>query len=287
MSTLPMRKLTTVLATGVLVSLVGVGTAAAQTAPVASSGQQAQAPAQAAQTLAAPPRGKAAATANPLYRTGTLADSHCSPGSLPKGSTAAYKRFLTRVTNCLNASWSTQFRKAKLSFSKPRLRIITRKLRTPCGPWSQGADGIYCSTDRTMYMLVTKTQLRDPFALGITRLMAHEYGHHVQQISGIWSYYWPARARASKAGQLALSRRSELQAECFSSVFMRTIEDTLPIDPAQWDYTVDWFRKNGAKAWPQNDHGRGSSQAFWMNRGYGSASPGSCNTWAASSRAVA
>ncbi|MEV1245985.1 neutral zinc metallopeptidase [Nonomuraea sp. NPDC050022] len=283
MNTLPMKKLSSLVAAGAVIALAGAGTATADVKPV-SAGQQVVPP---AAQQAAPPRGKAAATASPLYRTGRLASSNCSPGNLPKGSTTAYKRFLSTVTNCLNRSWATQFRKAGLSFSKPRLRIITRKVRTPCGPWSTGADGIYCSTDRTMYMLITKSQLRQPFALGITRLMAHEYGHHVQNMSGIWNYYWAARNSSGRSGQLALSRRSELQAECFSSVFMRTVEGTLPVDSGEWDYTVNWFRKNGAKGWPQNDHGRGPSQAYWMNRGYGSASPGSCNTWAASSRTVA
>ncbi|WP_240197738.1 neutral zinc metallopeptidase [Nonomuraea lactucae] len=274
-----MRKLTTLAAAGVLISLVGAGTASAQAQPVTTRSEQ--------RPVAAPPRGKAAATANPLYKTGRLASSNCSPGSLPRGSTAAYKRFLTRVTGCLNRSWSTQFRKARLSFSKPRLRIITRKVRTPCGTWNPGADGVYCSTDRTMYMLITRTQLRNPFALGITRLMAHEYGHHVQQISGIWNYWAVARASAGTSGRLLLSRRSELQAECFSSVFMSSVRDTLPVDPAQWDATVEWFRKNGHKGWTQNDHGKGSTQAFWMNRGFNSGSPGACNTWSVSPRYVA
>ncbi|WP_343947831.1 neutral zinc metallopeptidase [Nonomuraea longicatena] len=234
----------------------------------------------------AAPRGRAAAMNNPLYRSGRLADSGCAPGDLPRGSTAAYRKFLQRVTNCLNATWSTQFRKARIPFTKPRLRIVTGKVRTACGPWSSGADGIYCPTDRTMYMLITKKQLRQPYPLGISRLMAHEYGHHVQQISGIWSYYWSARSASGKSGQLLLSRRSELQAECFSAAFMSTVQDTLPVDPQQWEGTVDWFHKNGHKAWAQNDHGRGPTQATWMRRGFQHASPGACNTWKVSPRYV-
>lgn len=259
-----------------MLALAGVGTAQAEAQPANQAQQQ----------VSAPPRGKAAATANPLYKTGLLADSHCAPGSLPRGSTVAYKRFLQRVTNCLNASWSSQFRKAGLSFSKPRLRIITKKVRTPCGPWSAGADGVYCSADRTMYMLITRTQLRQPFALGITRLMAHEYGHHVQNVSGIWNYYWAARNASGRSMQLQLSRRSELQAECFSAVFMSSIQDTMPVDQGEWQGTVDWFRKNGHKSWPQNDHGKGPTQAAWMNRGFNSGSPGACNTWKVSARYV-
>ncbi|MGR6916296.1 neutral zinc metallopeptidase [[Actinomadura] parvosata] len=229
---------------------------------------------------------KALAVANPLYKTGRLADVNCAPGNLPAGSMVAYRRFLTRVTACLNRAWAAQFRKAGMPFTKPRLRIITSKVRTPCGAWNTGADGVYCSTDRTMYLMISKAQLRNPFPLGITRLVAHEYGHHVQQVSGIWSYYWAARTTAGRSKRLQLSRNSELQAECFSSVFMSTMKGTSLVTAADWAYTVSWFRKNGAKGWPQNDHGRGPTQAAWMTRGFTRGTPGSCNTWAANPRNV-
>ncbi|MFB4278592.1 MULTISPECIES: neutral zinc metallopeptidase [unclassified Nonomuraea] len=227
---------------------------------------------------------KALATANRIYKTGRLANVACSPGTLPSGSTNAYRRFLTRVTDCLNRAWGAQFRKAKMPFAKPRLRIITSKVNTPCGKWNVGAQGVYCSSNRTMYMLISKEQLRQPFPLAITRLVAHEYGHHVQQISKIWTYYWQARSTAGRSQSLQLSRNSELQAECFSAVFMSTLRGGSLFTEEEWDYTVDWFRKNGAKAWPQNDHGKGPTQAAWMTRGYNSGAPGSCNTWAASPR---
>ncbi|MGW0806358.1 neutral zinc metallopeptidase [Nonomuraea sp. NPDC002799] len=221
------------------------------------------------------------ATENALYESGRLTDVNCAPGALPAGSMTAYRRFLTRVTSCLNKAWGAQFRKAGLPFTKPRLRIITSKIKTPCGAWNTGADGVYCSADRTMYLMISRTQIRNPFPLGITRLVAHEYGHHVQQISGIWDYYWSARSGAGKARRLQLSRNSELQAECFSSVFMSTMKGTALVTDSDWAYTVDWFRKNGAKGWPQNDHGKGPTQAAWMMRGFVRGTPGSCNTWSA------
>ncbi|MFG1942837.1 neutral zinc metallopeptidase [Nonomuraea sp. NPDC048826] len=288
-----MKKLASLTAAGVVIALAGTGTAVAQTHGV-QAGQQVKQQVstqrlatQLVSTQQANPRGKTAATRNPLYRSGRLTGTNCSPGGIQRGSTAAYKRFLQRMTNCLNRAWGNQFRKAKLSFSKPRLRIVTRKVNTACGRWVSGAAGVYCSTNRTMYMLITKRELRDPYPAGIARLMAHEYGHHVQTVSGIGSYYYPARARAGRSAGLLLSRRLELQAECFSAVFMRTISNSLPVTQQDWDHIVSWFRENGHKGWAQNDHGKGRSQAFWMERGFNSAQPGSCNTWSVSSRYVA
>ncbi|GAA3259866.1 neutral zinc metallopeptidase [Nonomuraea helvata] len=270
-------------AAGLVLVLADVATTS--TEPQNEAQQLASPPAKiSSQAKKGPAIGRALATANPLYRSGRLTDVNCAPGDLPAGSMTAYRRFLTRVTNCLNRAWGAQFRKAGLPFTKPRLRIITTKVKTPCGAWNAGADGVYCSTDRTMYLMISKDQLRNPFPLGITRLIAHEYGHHVQQISGIWNYYWAARTVAGKAKRLQLSRNSELQAECLSSVFMSTMKGTKLVTDADWAYTVDWFRKNGAKGWPQNDHGRGPTQAAWMTRGFNRGTPGACNTWSASTR---
>jgi predicted metalloprotease len=294
MNTLPMKKLASLTAAGVVITLAGTGTAVAETQgqqqvkqQVTSQQSTAQAAAQVTAALQAAPRGKAAATRSPLYRTGRLASTNCSPGDIRRGSTAAYKRFLQRMTNCLNRAWATQFRKAGLRFSKPRLRIVTRKVSSPCGAWVSGAAGVYCSTNRTMYMLITKRELRAPWPAGIARLMAHEYGHHVQSMAGISNYYFTAANRANRSTRLQLSRRHELQAECLSSVFMRTIAHSLPMSAQEWDQIVEWFRLNGHKGWAQNDHGKGRTQAFWMERGYGSAKPASCNTWTGSSRYVA
>lgn len=294
MNSVPISKLAALVAALLALALAAAGlvlvladVATTSTEPPFNEAQQiASPPVKAADQKRKGVPGKALATANRLYKTGRLADINCSPGELPAGSMIAYRRFLTRVTTCLNRAWGAQFRKAGMPFTKPRLRIITSKVKTPCGAWNAGADGVYCSTDRTMYLMISRDQLRNPFPLGITRLIAHEYGHHIQQISGIWNYYWLARAGASKSQRLKLSRQSELQAECFSSVFMSTMRDSPLVTAADWAYTVDWFRRNGAKGWPQNDHGKGPTQAAWMTRGFNRGAPGSCNTWAAASRNV-
>ncbi|MEV0583513.1 neutral zinc metallopeptidase [Nonomuraea sp. NPDC050310] len=226
------------------------------------------------------------ATHSPLYRTGKLARTGCAPGTLEKDDVEGYKRFLVNLTGCLNRAWGAEFRQANLSFAPPALRFVTAPVTTGCGPWATGADGVYCSEDRTIYMLINQAALRQPFALGVARLLAHEYGHHVQESAGIWHYYWTARSAAGVATRLQLSRRSELQAECLSAVFMSSIKESFPVDQDEWDYAVNWFRRNGHKGWAQNDHGKGATQAVWMERGFASASPLSCNTWAAKSAAV-
>jgi predicted metalloprotease len=269
-------------------SLVGAGVALVAGPASAAPAAQAPAPRQAAAPQevvlqGAPPGGKAAATANPLYKSGALPTIDCSPGTIRPGSAASYKRFMTRVTRCLDVSWARQFKKARLTFSKPRLRFVTTtRFANPCGRWRTGATGVYCSANRTMYIGVTKRNVREPFPLGLAQFMAHEYAHHVQTVAGIGpNYYYPMYARSGKTAKLALSRRFELQADCLGSAFLRSVEHSLPVDPQQWEGMLDWQRKNGHRAWPTNDHGHGTSQAYWMQRGFAAGSPAGCNTWTA------
>ncbi|GAA2871742.1 neutral zinc metallopeptidase [Streptosporangium fragile] len=296
MKTLPLRQLAPLVVAPLLFALVtglDVANAAAPSAiaaPVAPGAPVANATSfenSEAARVQAPPSGRAAATASPLYRTGTLPSVNCQAGQIRAGSAASYRTFMTRVTRCLNLSWKTQFRKAKLAFSQPRLRFTTTRVNTPCGRWPSSAGGLYCSANRTIYIGVTRETLKNPYAPNHAQFMAHEYGHHVQHLAGIMRYYANSTARAGAAGKLAFSRRLELQADCLGSAFLRQISSSLPVEQEHWDGMVRWVYANGHKNWPKNDHGKGRSQAYWMDRGFDAGSPSACNTWTAPSGRVA
>ncbi|GAA3025178.1 neutral zinc metallopeptidase [Streptosporangium longisporum] len=235
----------------------------------------------------APPRGRTAATASPLYRTGTLPRVNCRPGEIRAGSAASYRTFVTKVMRCLNLGWKTQFRKTKLAFSQPRLRFSTVKVNTPCGRWPSSAGGMYCSSNRTIYIGISRTVLKNVHPATHAQFIAHEYGHHVQHLAGIMNYYANSVWRAKPATKLAFSRRIELQADCLGSAFLRQISHSLPVEQAQWDAMVSWIAQNGHKNWPKNDHGKGRSQAYWLERGFNAGSPSACNTWTAPSGRLA
>ncbi|MFC7649633.1 neutral zinc metallopeptidase [Streptosporangium lutulentum] len=193
---------------------------------------------------------------------------------------------MTRVNRCLNQTWKTQFRKAKLPFSQPRLRFVTSRVSSPCGRWPTGAGGYYCSANRTMYIGVTRKTLKDAYGPNHAQFMAHEYAHHVQQLAGILPYYGQSAWKAKPSAKLALSRRLELQADCLAAAFLRGVAADLPVTRQHWNSMIQWIAANGDKTWPRNDHGKGRSQAYWMERGFSSGSPASCNTGLASARSV-
>ncbi|GLW07716.1 hypothetical protein Misp01_28460 [Microtetraspora sp. NBRC 13810] len=296
-----MRRLWSLLAVVTVFSLLCTGTAEApaSTAPPAPPAAQREAGQDAGTETGTgvdtapeqgrrPARGKASATANALYRTGRLPRLRCAPGEILPGSAASYRGFMSRVTACLNRSWGRQFAKARLPFTKPRLRFVTGQVSSPCGKWPTGAGGYYCSANRTIYIGITKRVLREGFELGSAQFMAHEYAHHVQTLSGIGpDYYFPRHAWAGRAEALALSRRFEVQADCMGSAFLGSVAGTLPVRDTDWRGMIEWTTRYGDEAWPANDHGKGSTQAYWMGRGFEACAPGACNTWTASKARVA
>ncbi|MBG0830829.1 neutral zinc metallopeptidase [Planomonospora sp. ID67723] len=290
MNALPSGLLPSLAFTSVAFCLVTAGgsTVAAGWSPVAGGGESGVVAVSAVKT--APARtvvqGRAAATANPLYRTGRMPAVRCSAGTIRPGSAASYRSFMTRVNGCLGRAWAAQFKKAGLPFTPPRLRFVSSRVSSPCGGWPAGAGGYYCSGNRTMYIGVTRKVLKNPYGPNHAQFMAHEYAHHVQQLAGIMPYYGQAAWSARSSARLALSRRLELQADCLASAFLRGAADDLEVTREHWNAMIEWTAANGHKTWPTNDHGKGRSQAFWMQRGFRSGSPASCNTWTASVRSV-
>ncbi|GGL26493.1 neutral zinc metallopeptidase [Planomonospora parontospora] len=274
MSALPLGPLSS-LVTAALSFSLAAGAGQAGAIPLAS----AQPPPPPAGT--SPIQGRTAATANPLYDSGRLPSVACPAGKIKAGSAASYRTFMTRVSRCLGTAWGIQFGKAGLDFTPPKLRFATSRVSSPCGKWPAGAGGYYCSSNRTVYIGLTRAALKNPYGPNHAQFMAHEYAHHVQQLAGILPYYSRAVWRARASARLALSRRLELQADCLAAAFLRGAADDLQVTPEHWEAMLEWTARNGHKSWPKNDHGRGSSQAYWMKRGFERGTPGACNTFTA------
>ncbi|WP_283132802.1 neutral zinc metallopeptidase [Rhizohabitans arisaemae] len=232
-----------------------------------------------------PPTGRAAAVSGPLYRLGRLPAVECRVEPFRAGDLASAKRHLHGLNGCLDRAWARQFREAGQRFRAPSLKIVTKPVRSSCGWWVKDVAGTYCGSSRTMYILIDKDWLTDPGYLFPASVVAHEYGHHIQLLTGISAYY-DATFPPTKAGELALSRRFELQAECLAGVALSTVRAGLPIEDRRWQELLETTRESGDEAYKDNDHGKGANIARWLDRGYRSGAPSACNTWTASKRSV-
>lgn len=230
----------------------------------------------AAQTTAALPP---VLTRNKIYRSGIASPQSCNIPEIRTGSAASLKYFHKAMANCANRFWAARFKAAGLRYTKPRVHITTGS-NSVCGKiTSNGAQ--YCPTQRTVAIRIMKRDLQDPYKMNIAHSVAHEWGHHVQQITGILDaqnvLYWRTRGTARNI----LSHRLEMQAECFAGVFYSSTLDS--INPGiEWEQWLDSVsRANESKV-----HGKPRNLAYWQGRGYEGASARYCNTWTATKSRV-
>ncbi|MGI5288546.1 neutral zinc metallopeptidase [Nonomuraea polychroma] len=204
----------------------------------------------------------------------------CAVPPIRAGVVASLKSFHRAMARCADRFWAGRFAAAGLAYSTPQVTITTGS-GSVCGKiTSSGAH--YCPQQRTIAIRITKQDLRDPFRMNMAHSVAHEWGHHVQQLTGVLdaqsALYWPASGRA----RTLLSHRLEMQAECFAGVFYSATLESIKPDIA-WEEWIDAVRQ----AEESEIHGKPKNLAFWQDRGYRGGATGFCNTWTATKTKVA
>jgi predicted metalloprotease len=224
---------------------------------------------------------------NPLYGTGAMRPAPCRAQRPSTRPTDMY-RFLNASTDCLDRAWSGKFAQATAVFLKPRRVFYTRPGRGPCGNYpAAGAAAYYCPSNRGMYIgvshVIGASGEIDPAANPAVYLsvLAHEYGHHVQTMAGIGGAWWWEVADKSTAARDAHSRRSELQAQCLSGIFARSVRSSMGITAARWQQVLrgDYSRGDDQNGLGLRDHGSGANFAGWLDHGWKHGKVGHCNTW--------
>jgi predicted metalloprotease len=229
---------------------------------------------------------KETATNSRLYTTGALVPLGCRLPALEPGA-GSMRRFMNVLSDCLDASWKGQFGKARMPFTPPDRIFWDAPGRSPCGTYpSPGASAFYCPANNTMYVgldHIVETSGGEPlsnFAV-FARVIAHEYGHHVQDRAGILLYGQQQMERSDPKGRTEASRRIELQAQCFAGAFLGTERGTLPMTREQYEALLTDVRGRGDEHQPaeERDHGSSKSYAGWVVKGYKEGDLAACDTW--------
>jgi uncharacterized protein len=226
---------------------------------------------------------------NPLFTASGPSPTSCS---LPRWQTtpSVSQAYFTAALPCLDTAWAPVLKAAKLPFTTPKLAFPTgSSWSSPCGSVSNGeAAAFYCSADNTLYMPFSGLQTEDFGARpGVyLAVFAHEYGHHVQYLTGMMKV---ADEQMYDSGSdspqsLEVSRRLELQAQCFSGLFLAatsgrgSVDASVVTDAAATQERGD----HGAR----RDHGTDAHTQGWWHQGYQKKDVAQCNTWRASSADV-
>ncbi|MFC4533332.1 neutral zinc metallopeptidase [Sphaerisporangium dianthi] len=230
-----------------------------------------------------PPQGRAAAVKNPLYAL-RKAQAKCRVPAIKAGDWASTKKYMRAVAACMDRVWTRQFAQARLYYTLPPRRFVRHRVRDrDCGMMpAKGAAGTYCDETRIFYVIVERYEMHPSSAAYLAEVIAHEYGHHVQNMAYISDYAGEAYDEARSAAKEDLvSRRVELQAECLAGVSIGAMGRSMPAW-AQFRYGYlgtlpgQWVR----------DHGRLGTQLRWLEKGYRSRRAGACDTWSPPRREV-
>ncbi|MFI6322191.1 neutral zinc metallopeptidase [Nonomuraea sp. NPDC050556] len=224
-------------------------------------------------------------THHKLYTTGALAPVDCPEPPLENRNARLAREYVQKIYNCLGRSWGAHFKEAGMRFSRPSLGFISKAKRFCGDSWGEAA-GIYCNKSRKFVVLLDKKTLKNIDDLFLMDVVAHEYGHHLQNISGIRAAFddEPYRNKKELNEQY---RRYELQAECLSGVFIGSVWDSLDRTDEDWQLLLDIVAASGDEHSKIRDHGKGRIQKYWLSRGFEAAAPSACNTFAAPSSKVA
>ncbi|TMR31355.1 metalloprotease-like protein [Nonomuraea zeae] len=219
--------------------------------------------------------------ANPFpKKAGKLAGTSCPETPISSGGIPRTRQYLETVVKCLDKSWSAYFARAGRSFAKPVVRYFEEPASTVCGiRWPEHAAAFYCTERGTLVFPLTGGWIEGRTDLYPFKVAAHEYGHHLQSVTGIRRSY-EARARTGRADRAELKRRYELQADCLSGVFMGSVWGSLARTEADWAALLDATRASGDEDGDRS-HGKGANRVHWLTRGYRSGSPAACDTWSA------
>lgn len=207
---------------------------------------------------------------------------------------------LARFTSVMLAStedaWGDIFQQSGSRYQAPKLVLYRGSTRTGCGQGQSVMGPFYCPADRTVYIdLSFYQEMRDKlgadgdFAQGY--VVAHEVGHHVQNLLGIERKMREQQQGLSRAEQNKLSVKLELQADCFAGVWGHYMQREQVLEHGDLEEALNAAQAIGDDRLQQQSQGRVIPDSFthgsaaqryaWFKRGFDSGKPASCNTFAA------
>jgi uncharacterized protein len=199
-----------------------------------------------------------------------------------------------KLVGCLVKTFAKPLAAHGIDVTTPKVKAYRKTIKTPCGRFGQhGAPAYYCFTTQTIYWPMAGDDGTEAYTyarLGYVGLVAHEFGHHLQGASGMLREFGKrSYAAKSRSARYLLSRRLELQAQCFEGVFLAATAQSIGLSNNDRYQLRVWHSYTGDEDPPRGrkpDHGSSGAQIRWLNRGLDSGDFGRCNTWKASRSSV-
>ncbi len=193
--------------------------------------------------------------------------------------------------------WAAIFASQGRRYSEPTLVMFSGATRSACGLGQAAMGPFYCPADQNVYIDLSfydqmRTRFRAPGDFAQAYVIAHEIGHHVQNLLGISGQVHSMKQRVSQVEGNALSVRLELQADCLAGVWANhadrarniiedgDIDEALNAASAIGDDTLQ--RQSRGTVVPESfTHGTAVQRQRWFRTGLNSGDPDACDTFSA------
>lgn len=206
-------------------------------------------------------------------------------------------RFVSTVLADTEDVWREEFAKAGGSYEDPKLVLFRGSTPTACGMGQAAMGPFYCPADRKVYIDLgfyetLKNQLGAPGEFAQAYVIAHEVGHHVQNLMGISAQMDQMRGRVSPAQYNALSVRLELQADCLAGVWANHAQSARQIlEQGDIESAMNAAAKIGDDALQKKSqgyvvpdsftHGTSAQRVRWFKTGLSTGRVQACDTFKA------
>jgi predicted metalloprotease len=204
-------------------------------------------------------------------------------------------RFASVVLASTEDVWEKQLAARGVTYRRPTLVLFSDSVDSACGLESSAVGPFYCPRDGKVYLDLSffadlERRFGAPGEFARAYVIAHEVGHHVQNLLGISDKADQARRRSSEADANAISVRLELQADCFAGVWGHDAgRDANLLEPGDVEAGLaaaaaigdDRLQKRAQgytvpETWT---HGSSEMRVRWLRRGLDSGDLAACDTF--------
>ena len=233
-----------------------------------------------------------------IEQSGSSALENCQTGA---DANANLDCRIVGTANSLNSFWPSYLNEYGVKYSVPKTVIFTGSVDTACGPATSAVGPFYCPGDNKAYFDPDFfAQLETQFGssggpLAQEYVVAHEFGHHIQDLTGSIG-----KAQQDPQGAQSASVRTELQADCYAGIWMRyastqpapgsdqpflkqlqqsDLNDALSAASSVGDDRIQKAAtgRTNPESWT---HGSSEQRQKWLYKGYQSADLAACDTFA-------
>lgn len=205
--------------------------------------------------------------------------------------------FVRKIVGETEDAWSGIFSASGERYTPPKLVLYSGTWDSACGTASAATGPFYCPSDQKVYLdtdffdeMRTRFKASGDFAQAY--VIAHEVGHHIQNLTGVLPKFNRQRQSMSESEANAMSVRVELQADCYAGIWGKYTDQKGILEKGDLEEALNAAQQIGDDALQKQSqgyvvpdsftHGTSAQRAKWFRRGFESGKVGACDTFSGS-----